>query len=294
MAGKSVIAQLMLSGLAIGSVYAVIALGFVILYKATRVMNFAQGELVMIGGYIFFVFSVAIGLPYIFAFLLALSFAFSLGITLEFVLFRRMVTRPIFSLIMITVGLASVFRSLAALIWGKMDMVVLPSPFPINPARVFGVSITYPQLATIGIMVITFALAIVFFRGSRMGTAMRAACDDQDAATLTGVNIYRVFQLAWIMTAVIACIGGIFVGHMNYLNPSMGFMAIRVFPAVILGGLESIPGAMLGGLIIGLAENMVGGLVKSELQDVTAYIVLILVLLARPYGFFGEKEIKRV
>ena len=294
MGANNIIPQLVISGIVIGSVYALIALGFVVIYKATRILNFAQGELLMLGAYMCFVFIVDLRLPYPLAFLLALVFSFVLGITLELVLFRKMIGEPVFSLIMITVALSSVFRSLAAFIWGDMVMVALPSPFPAKPIMFLGVNITYPQLLTMAGMAVMFALFAFFYHGTRMGTSMRAASDDQDTAALTGVNIHRVFQLAWIMAAVVACIGGIFLAHINYLDVHMGFIAVRVFPAVILGGMESIIGAMVGGLIIGLAENLVGGLIKSGLQDVTAYIILILVLLVRPYGLFGVKEIERI
>jgi branched-chain amino acid transport system permease protein len=205
-----------------------------------------------------------------------------------------MIGEPVFSLIMITIGLSSIFRSLAAFLWGRIDMVALPSPFPSQSIALLGASITYPQLATMGGMGIMFSLFSIFFRYSRLGTSMRAACDDQDAAALTGVNIHRVFQMAWVMAAVVASVGGIFLAHINYLDVGMGFIAVRVFPAVILGGMESLIGSLIGGLIIGLAENLVGGLIHSRLQDVTAYFVLILVLLVRPYGLFGQKEVERI
>lgn len=294
MSGASVVPQLIISGLVIGSVYALIGLGFVVIYKATKILNFAQGELLMLGGYICFVLMVNLNLPYIPAFLLTLVFAFVLGLTLEFVLFRKMVGEEVFPLIMITVGLSSILRSVAALIWGEMDMVALPSPFPSQSIPFLGAVITYPQIVTICGMLLMFGLLTLFYHGSRIGTSMRAACDDQDAAALTGVNINRVFQLAWVMAAVVACVGGIFLAQINYLDTSMGFIAVRVFPAVILGGMESILGVVIGGIIIGIAENMVGGLIESGLQDVTAYIILILVLLIKPYGLFGVKEIERV
>jgi len=283
-----------MSGLIIGSVYALVALGFVLIYKATRILNFAQGELLMLSAYMCFVFTVELHLPFLVAFLLVLVFSFLLGLALEITLFKRMMGQPVFALIMITIGLASFFRSIAAFIWGELTLVALPSPFPQGTISLFGASVTYPQITTMVGTLILFALFLMFFHLSRFGTAMRAACDDQDAAALTGVNINRVFQLAWIMAAVVAAVGGIFLGQINYLNVGMGFIAIRVFPAVILGGMESVPGALVGGLVIGLAENLAGGLIKSELQEVTAYIILILILLVRPYGLFGEKEIERI
>jgi branched-chain amino acid transport system permease protein len=291
---NNILPQLMMSGLVIGCVYSLIALGFVVIYKATKILNFAQGELLMLGAYMCFVFNVDLGLPYPVAFLLTLVFAFALGLVLEFSLFRRMVGQPVFSMIMITVGLSSVLRSASIFLWGDMDMVPLPAPFPATSIKVLGASITYPQLVTVCGTVGMFTLVALFYRFSRIGSAMRAACDDQDAAALTGVNLNRVFQLAWVLAAVVATVGGIFLGHINYLDTSMGFIAVRVFPAVILGGMESIAGALLGGLIIGLAENLVGGLISSNLQGVTAYIVLIIVLLIRPHGLFGEKEIERI
>ncbi|MBT6610623.1 MAG: branched-chain amino acid ABC transporter permease [Deltaproteobacteria bacterium] len=294
MNGTSILPQLLMSGLVIGCVYALIGLGFVVIFKATKILNFAQGELLMLGAYMCFVFNVTLKLPYVVAFLLTLVFAFVLGIVLEFALFRHMVGQPVFSMIMITVGLSSVFRSIAVFIWGDMDMVPLPSPFPKDSITVLGASITYPQLVTLCGTVGMLALFALFYRISKVGTAIRAACDDQDAASLTGVNLNRVFQIAWIMAAVVATVGGIFLGHINYLDTSMGFIAIHVFPAVILGGMESILGALLGGLIIGMAENLVGGLISSNLQGVTAYIVLIIILLIKPHGLFGEDEIERI
>jgi branched-chain amino acid transport system permease protein len=294
MGGSIILPQLVMSGLVIGSVYALIALGYVVIYKATKILNFAQGELLMLGAYMCFVFSVDLNLSYPVSFLLTLVFAFVLGLALEVILFRHMVGQPVFSMIMITVGLSSVFRSVAVFLWGDMDIMALPAPFPATPITILGASITYVQLVTIGGTFAMYGLFLLFFRESRIGTAMRAACDDQDAASLTGVNLNRVFQLAWIMAAVVASVGGIFLAHINYLDTAMGFIAIHVFPAVILGGMESIVGALIGGLIIGLSENLVGGLVSSGLQSVTAYIVLILVLLIKPHGLFGEKEIERI
>ena len=289
--------ELVVSGIAVGSIYALIALGFVLIFKATGVINFAQGEIIMVGAFIAFYFVTRFGLPFWAAFPATLAIVAILGIVTERLLLRPMLGEPVFSVVMITIGLSIFLRSLSGIIFGH-DNQVFPNPFPKEPLHLGGIVLSHTHLWT---MIVSFGLMVgflIFFKFGRLGLGMRATANDQNTAALMGVNIKKVFALTWALSFVIAGVAGVFLANVMVLNVGIAFTAISAFPAVILGGLQSVPGAIVGGIAIGIIENLAGGyldqIIGGGVKDVTPFAVLFLVLMIRPYGLFGQKEVERV
>ena len=289
--------QLVLSGIIVGSIYGLVALGFVLIYKATDVVNFAQGELMMLGAYVCYYLITSHHIPFIPAFLITLLFSALLGILTEILILRPMVGEPIFSVIMITVGLATLLRSIVGLFWGH-DTYAFPSPFSEKALDIFGLSVLPVEITTMLTALGLFILFFLFFKYSKMGLAMRATAFDQRYAFLMGISVRKIFSLSWVLASVVASIGGIFLASITALQTDMSFIGLKVFPAVVLGGIDSIAGAILGGLIIGLTENLAGGYLSqifgSGVKELSAFFILLLVLMIKPYGLLGKKEIIRV
>lgn len=290
--------QLFISGLVVGSIYSLVALGFVIIYKATKVVNFAQGELVMVGAYVCFALTVQAQLPFLVAFLMTLAFSFVLGIVIERLILRPMIGEPIISVVMITIGLSSVLKSLVQLFWGT-QIQVFPPVLPQEPVMIAGLPVAPVYLAAFALSVILFLIFSAFFKYSRLGISMRATAFDQQAAASMGIGIKNIFALSWCIAAMVSSIGGVILGNINGINAQLGHLGLKVFPAVILGGLDSLLGAALGGLIVGVLENVCDGAAKEFLglggfKDVAAFILLVVILMIKPYGLFGAREIERV
>ncbi|MEF3696030.1 branched-chain amino acid ABC transporter permease [Desulfolutivibrio sp.] len=290
--------QLFISGLVVGSIYSLVALGFVIIYKATKVVNFAQGELVMVGAYVCFALTVQAKLPFLAAFFMTLAFSFVLGIVIERLILRPMIGEPIISVIMVTIGLSSVLKSLVQLFWGT-QIQVFPPVLPQEPVMIAGLPVAPVYLAAFALSVILFLIFSAFFKYSRLGISMRATAFDQQAAASMGIGIKNIFALSWCIAAMVSSIGGVILGNINGINAQLGHLGLKVFPAVILGGLDSLLGAALGGLIVGVLENVCDGAAKEFLglggfKDVAAFILLVVILMIKPYGLFGAREIERV
>jgi len=289
--------QLFASGIAVGCLYALIALGFVLIIKATDILNFAHGEVIMISSLLCYFLMAKYHFSFLTASLITIFIAALLGVLTERVVLRPMLGEPIFAVVMITIGLSIFLRSLAGIIFGH-DNYVFPSPFPKEPIHLAGVTLSTTQ---IGVMICTALLVIIFFiffKYSRMGLAMRGTANNQETALLMGISTKRVFAMVWGISFVTAAIAGIFLANVMVVNIGLTFTAISAFPAIILGGLESIPGAIIGGLAIGIIENLAGGyldqVIGGGVKDVTPFVVLFLILMFKPYGLFGKKEIERV
>ncbi len=285
--------QLTVSGLSTGMIYALAAAGFVVIYKASDVINFAQGDLLLLGTYLIFFAVAQTGLPWSLGVLMTVVLAVAVALAVERLVLRPLVGEPIISMIMVTIGLSSVLRGAINAIWGPNprafesflpagDLVI--GPAVLSAARVLSIPIALAVLAGLGL----------FFRYTRDGIAMRAIADDQQAALSMGISIPRVFGVAWGLAAASAAIGGIMLGNIVGVSPNVAAIGLRVFPVVILGGLDSIKGAVVGGAIIGLLEVYVGFYVGHGLNLVVPYLVLIMVLMVRPYGLFGKEIIERV
>ncbi len=290
--------HLVLNGLVIGSIYSLVALGFVIIYKATKVVNFAQGELVMFGAYICFALTVQMGLPFLVSFFMTLIFSVILGLSLERVILRPMIGEPVISVIMVTIGLSTVLKAVIQLFWGT-QVRVYPQVLPTDPVWILGLPVAPVYIAAFCLSVILFVVFSLFFKYSTMGIAMRATAFDQQAAQSMGIGVKNIFAMSWCIAAVVSSIGGIILGNINGITPQLGHLGLKVFPAVILGGLDSLLGAALGGLIIGVLENVSDGLAQQFLglagfREVAAYFILVIILMIKPYGLFGTHEIERV
>ncbi len=285
--------QLVLNGLAVGSIYASVALGLVIIYKATDVFNFAQGELMTLGAFVCYLFVVQLHIPIGWAVLITFLATALIGLIIEELFFKPMVGEPIFSVIMVTVGLSVFLKGIIGLSWGysikKFPLFVSEAPISF-----FGFIISPIQLATIivtGFLITIFAL---FFKYTDTGIGMRAVANDQDAALLMGIGVRKIFGLSWAISAIVAALGGVLLSNIMYLHPSLSSVGIKVFPAVVLGGLDSIPGAIVGGMIIGVIENITGGYLGGDIKEITSFVILIAILMVKPYGLFGKEEIERV
>jgi branched-chain amino acid transport system permease protein len=293
--------QLTFQGIALGCEYALVALGFVIIYKATGVINFAQGGFVLLGAYLAYNFGQTWDLPFTLAVLMAMVSGALLGAFVERVLLRRMVAQPVFAVIMITIGLLFVLDQLVTSIWG-FENLNLGDPWGNDTVRVADVVLSVGDLWTIGITAAAVLAFFLFFRFSTTGLAMRAAALDQEAALAQGVSPGRVFALAWAIAGAVAALGGItHAAGSAQLSPAVGFFALAAFPAMILGGLDSPLGAVVGGIIIGVTQNLTAGYqpdhaawLGNNFHIVMPYVVMVLILMVRPYGLFGTPEVRRV
>lgn len=290
--------SLTVSGIVIGSVYAMIAIGFVVIYKTTRVINFAQGELMMVGAYICLLLTVDYALPFWVAFLMTGVFCALLGYVIERVILRRVIGDPVVSVIMITLGLAIVLKAIVGAVFG-VGVRVLPTPIPDGALTVAGTPVSYHYLFSMAFSVLAMCAFAAFFRWSRLGLAMRATSSDQQAAMAMGVNVGRIFALSWAIACVVSAVGGMLIATINGVNLGVSVFGLKVFPVVILGGLDSIIGAAVGGILIGIVENVADGAFKTlfdldGFRDVAAFVVLVLVLMVRPYGLFGQRNIERI
>jgi branched-chain amino acid transport system permease protein len=288
-----------ISGLVIGSIYAAVALGFVIIYKATRVVNFAQGELLMVGAYVCFAFLVQMHVPFWAALLLTILFGMVLALFIERLILRPMIGEPIISIIMVTIGLSLVLRSLVSAVWGTEILVYEPKLFPQEMVEIAGLPISLEFVWCFVLSVVLLAVFSVFFKYSKAGVAMRATAFNQQVAQSMGISVKQIFALSWVISAVVSGIGGVLIGNINGINSSLYHFGLKVFPATILGGLDSILGAALGGMIIGILENLSDGFAKTYLslsgvKEVAPYVFLVIILMIKPYGLFGTKEIERV
>ena len=288
---------LMSNGLLIGLMYALIALGFVLVYKATDAINFAQGEFVMIAGLVVAGSLGAWGAPLWLAVALGLVGMIVFGFALERVMLRKLIGRPAIAVVMATIGLASILRGIGPSTLGAGTRA-LPLPIPDEPF-VLG-PLLVPPIQVLGAVVSLMFLTGFgwFFLKSRNGIAMRAVADNQQVAMAMGINVERYFGLAWAMTGVVSTLGGVLWGNLLGVDVNLSLVGFKVFPVVILGGLDSIPGAIVGGLIVGLVENVAAGYVDPYVgggtKDFAPYVLMIAALMIRPYGMFGKRIIERI
>ncbi|MDI6709322.1 MAG: branched-chain amino acid ABC transporter permease [Thermoanaerobacterales bacterium] len=289
--------QLVVSGLVVGSVYALVALGFVLIYKSSDVINFAQGEFLLVGAYVSLALVAGYKVPFLPAVLLTLLGCVLLGVVVERLVLRPFIGEPVISMIMATIGLSSLMRGVIQVIWGT-DTRTFPPIFPVEPVHLGGVVVSQVYLWSLGLALGLLALFTLFFKYSSTGIVMRAAADDQTAALSMGISVKRVFAITWAIAAVVAAIGGILLGNINGVNPTLASIGLKVLPVAILGGLDSVSGAIVGGFAIGLIESLAGGyldpIVGGGVKDVTPFVVLVIVLMLRPYGLFGKEIIERV
>jgi branched-chain amino acid transport system permease protein len=284
--------QLGVYGLANGAILALAALGFVLIYKASGIVNFAQGELLSIGAYTFYAARVSLQLPLLLAALLSVLVAGGLGGLIERLVLRRLVGEAPIVLVMVTIGLSAVFRALLQLGFGSTPRQ-LPKLLPAVSGELWGAAVPSDRLLSIAVAALVLGAFGALFRWSRHGVAMRAMADDQRAALAQGIAVSRMFALAWGLAAVSALIGGVLLADLTEVSQNLAGFGVMVFPVVILGGLDSLPGTIVGGMIVGLASQYSEALWPGASQ-ITCHLLLVALLVLRPHGLFGEPHIERV
>lgn len=285
--------QAVASGITAGSVYALVALAFVLLYKGTRVVNFGQGEQVMLGGYLVLVLNTFAGLPFGAALVLALLLAGLVGVFIELVILRRIIAAPPLTKIIAMLAVGLILREGARAVMGPN---AYPFPFLLSPAPVSvgGVLLTPANLAIVAVSLAVMALFYVFFRYARLGKALRAACENRVAAALVGISVPFVFSAIWALASVLAAVAGVLLAPLVTLTPDMGVVAIKGWVAAVVGGFTSLPGAVVGGIVLGVVETVTGSYLSSALKDGVTYLLLIAILIVRPSGLLERRAVKKV
>src|SRR5262252_5562784 len=287
------LASQVVSGLVTGCIYAFVALGFVLIFKATDVVNFAQGEFIMASGFMSYTLLIWYGLPYWLVLVLTIPLSGVMGVVLERIVVRPILDAPIFSIVIATIGASTVLRSSAGIVYGY-DVLPLPTIFSKDPVRLGILNFTAMDVGVIGFSLVIMVILYLFFKLTKTGTAMRATAQSQTAARLMGVSVSRIFSLTWAISAGIGGVAGVLIAPIIYLDPNLGFIGVKAFAGAILGGFGSIPGAIVGGMLLGIIENLSGYFFNAGIKQVSTYILLILVLVVRPSGLFGAAPVRKV
>ena len=292
-----IIPQIIVSGIAAGGVYGLIALGFVLIYKATSVLNLATGEFMTLGAFICLTVLIELSAPFGIALLVTIVFAACLGALTEKIILRPLIGEPIISVIMVTIGLASVLKGLTHMVWTP-QFKSFPPVFPPQPLDLGFAIVPSGLLWGFIFAVICTVVFTIIFRYTRTGLAMRATAANQQAALSMGISVKRIFALSWSFAAITAALGGIIIGNISGVSIHLGGIGLKVLSVIILGGLDSIIGAIIGGFIIGILENFAGVYLDSffggGVKEVAPFVILVVILMIRPYGIFGKPLIERV
>ena len=292
------LSNLLVNGVIVGTLYGVVGMCFVLIYKSTQVVNFAQGEFLLIGAWVCWALLVKFNLPFWIGFPITLVFMMLFGIVLQVVALRPMIGEPIISVIMLTIGLSIFFQ--AAMSW-MFGVFVKPFPqiFATESVSILGLQVQSAYIMSMVISIIIMVGFYYFFKYSRLGLAMRATAFDQQVAQSLGISVKQVFAMSWAISAMVSALAGVVVGMVNGVSSALSFFGIKVFPAVILGGLDSIVGAIVGGLIIGILENLAEYFDSQffhvgNMYTVAPFYILVIILMIKPYGLFGTKDIERI
>ncbi|MBS0455239.1 MAG: branched-chain amino acid ABC transporter permease [Proteobacteria bacterium] len=287
--------QLLLSGIAQGCIYGLIALGFVLIYKATETVSFAQGELMMLGAFAALAAMTLFGFPFWMAALFAMLVMALLGVLLEFVVIRPVLGQPQFAIVMLTIGIGYVMRGLVTMVPGiGTETHTLPVPYKDQIWKLGELVINVEQVVIVLATAILCGLLFVMFRYSKLGIAMQASSQNQLAAYYMGIPVKRLNSLVWGLAAAVAAIAGMLLAPITFVHANMGFIGLKAFPAAVVGGFGSLPGAIVGGLVIGVVESLAGFYLPDGFKDTAPYIVVLVMLMVRPNGLFGEKLRKKV
>jgi branched-chain amino acid transport system permease protein len=289
--------QYVVTGIAVGMVYALIALGFALIWKSSSVANLALGQLVLISSWFTYGMLVQVGLPYWIGLLLTIVFAVFLGWSIERFTLRPLIAQPILSLITVTLGVGYFLEGLVSFIW-PTSVAALPHLFPKEPVHIGPAVVSQEYLWAAGISLALFGMLSLFFKYHKMGIAMRATADDQLAVQACGVPVTSVFSMSWMFACVVAAVGGVLISLIGGITYGLVETGLKSFSVVILGGLDSFIGCMVAGPIIGLAENLGGGyltpIIGPGIKDIIPFIIIIIVMVIKPFGLFGEERIERI
>ena len=287
--------QLIISGIAQGCIYGLIALGFVLIYKATETVSFAQGELMMLGAFGGLAGLTMLGFPFWLSVLSSIAAMALLGVLLERLVIRPILGQPAFSIVMLTIGIGYVARGFITMIPAiGTETHTLPVPYKDQIWKVGGLVLNVEQMAVIGVTAVLCAVLYALFRYSKLGIAMQAASQNQLAAYYMGIPVKRLNGIAWGLAAAVAAIAGLLLAPITFVHANMGFIGLKAFPAAVVGGFGSLPGAIVGGLIIGIVESLSGFYLPDGFKDTAAYIMVLIMLMVKPNGLFGENLRKKV
>jgi branched-chain amino acid transport system permease protein len=281
----------------IGGIYALVALGWVLIYKCSGVLNLAMGEMTLVGAYVTLSFY-SMGVPFLLSLLISLIIGFALGIITERIFLDRLIGEPVLTVIMVTVGLSFFFKGTVEFIWGTDTRVFDPPVFTIEPIRMGPILIGQAYLWSFVAAIILLIIFVAFFKYTRWGLAMQATADDEMAALSVGVSARFVYAAAWAIAFMAAGVGGTLLGNINGLNISVSYLGLLVLPAVVLGGLNSVPGAIVGGVLIGVLQNLCGTYLDryfpGAVKEIAPFAFMAIFLLFRPFGLWGWERIERV
>ena len=287
--------QLIIGGVAQGCIYGLIALGFVLIYKATETVSFAQGELMMLGAFCGLALMTFLGWPFWLSVLSSIAAMALFGMLAERAVIRPILGQPAFSIVMLTIGIGYIARGLITMIPGiGTETHVLPVPYKDEIWRVGGVVLNVEQMVVIVVTALLCGVLFALFRYSRIGIAMQASSQNQLAAYYMGIPVQRLNGMVWGLAAAVAAIAGLLLAPITFVHANMGFIGLKAFPAAVVGGFGSLPGAIVGGLIIGLVEALSGFYLPEGFKDIAAYVVVLIMLMVKPNGLFGEKLRKKV
>ena len=287
--------QLLISGVAQGCIYGLIALGFVLIYKATEIVSFAQGELMMVGAFIGVAVMAWLGFPFWLAVIASMAAMALLGLLLERLVIRPVLGQPALSIVMLTIGIGYLLRGLVTMIPGiGTETRTLAVPYKDATLHWGGLIVGAEQLVVIAATMLLCALLFAMFRYTRLGVAMQAASQNQLAAYYMGIPVQRINGMVWALAGMVAAIAGLLLAPITFVYANMGFIGLKAFPAAVVGGFGSLPGAIVGGLVIGVIESLSGFYLPEGFKDVAAYIVVLIMLMVRPNGLFGERLVKKV
>ncbi len=286
-------AQVLFSGLALGSIYGLVALGFAVVFKATDVFNFAQGMFVVCGAFFAVTAISLLGLPFPVAVVAIIGTSALLGVVIHVLLIQPLSGRPMLSVIMLTIALSIVLRAVIEIAYGPQGRTLM-TPLPTGVFLIGEVRISQLHLVAAGVSWVCMAGFGAFFKFTSIGLLMRATADHHEAALVSGVNVNVMNRLAWAIGAVLAGIGGLFLGQIQIVSTELESIGLLALPAVVIGGMQSIPGAIIGGLLVGLIEQFAGAYISPKSSDILIYVLLMLILMVRPWGLFGQRELGRV
>jgi branched-chain amino acid transport system permease protein len=291
--------QLAVTGFSVGIVYALIAIGFVIILKCSQAFNIAQGHIVMIGGYIGFTFLVMVGLPLWAALLAAIATAVIMGLLIERLTLRPLVGQPVLAVVMMTIALGfCILEGLAILIWGG-EFKVYSGALPALSLRLGEVYVPPATVFAVILAIVVVTALMLFFRYAKIGLAMRATAEDEQVVQCAGIRVTTIYAISWIIACVTGVVAGVILGGESGVSPYLANMGLKAFAVVLLGGVNSIGGAIVAGIIVGLAESFAAGYLdplttRGGLATIFPFIIIIIVLVFRPYGLFGLKRIERI
>ena len=288
----ALLSQVVVSGLTLGSLYALVGLGFVVIFRATKVVNFAQGEMMMLGAVLALYFYSDLNLPYSVAFVAAIVLCACFGAALERIAYRPLIDAPVVTLILATVAVGQMMRAAVRILRGS-EVSRFPSILPAEPFSIVGVTLTPLSLSIIAFAVLLVCAFMLFFRKTRIGKGMEATSENRDAATLCGVDVNRTFSLIWAIGSALAAAAGVLLAPLIVITPDMGTIGIKGFIGAILGGFSSIPGAIAGCFLLGIIENLGGVYIASSMKDVISFAALLLILSLKPNGLFGREQGQR-